>query len=76
MDETQYEVVDKKVLLKTASSSDPAICSIKHYPADGKADSDYFGYSVSISGDYVVIGAYLDDIGGNSNQGSAYIFEH
>ena len=35
---------------------------------------DYFGYSVSISGDYAVIGAYADDIGDNFNQGSAYVF--
>ncbi|MBK7093855.1 MAG: FG-GAP repeat protein [Saprospiraceae bacterium] len=41
--------------------------------SDGAAN-DYFGYSVSISGDYAVIGAYLDDIGSNANQGSAYVF--
>jgi hypothetical protein len=40
--------------------------------ADG-ADTDRFGYSVSISGDYVVVGAQLDDDNG-SNSGSAYIF--
>lgn len=42
--------------------------------------NDYFGYSVSISGDHIVVGAYLEDedaSGGNtlSNAGSAYIFE-
>jgi hypothetical protein len=42
--------------------------------SDGLAD-DFFGNSVSISGDYAIIGAYRDDIGGNSNQGSAYIFK-
>ncbi len=41
--------------------------------ADG-ATFDLFGESVSISGDTVIIGAYLDDIGVNDNQGSAYIF--
>ncbi len=41
--------------------------------SDGAA-YDNFGYSVSISGDYVVIGALFDDIGVNSSQGSAYIF--
>ncbi len=43
--------------------------------SDGAA-SDNFGYSVSISGDgaYAVIGAYLDDVGANGDQGSAYIF--
>ena len=39
---------------------------------DGAAD-DYFGYSVSIDGDTMVIGAYLDDDKG-SNSGSAYVF--
>ena len=43
--------------------------------SDGAAN-DNFGYSVSISADgaYAVIGAYGDDAGANSNQGSAYIF--
>ena len=36
-------------------------------------DEDLFGYSVSISGDYAIIGAYGDDDNGN-NSGSAYIF--
>jgi hypothetical protein len=36
--------------------------------SDGAA-YDYFGNSVSISGDYAVVGAY-----GNSNRGKAYIF--
>jgi virulence-associated protein VapD len=43
--------------------------------SDG-ADGDWFGQSVSISADgaYVVIGASYDDVGTNTNQGSAYIF--
>lgn len=41
--------------------------------ADGSA-SDRFGFSVSISGDYAVVGAPFDDMGGNTNQGSAYVF--
>src|SRR4030042_958003 len=41
---------------------------------DGAA-SDYFGWSVSISGDYALAGADNDDIDVNSNQGSAYIFK-
>jgi len=35
---------------------------------------DSFGYSVAISGDTVVVGAYLDDTGGGTNAGSAYVF--
>ena len=37
------------------------------------AEGDYFGYSVSIDGDTVVIGAYRDDDKGSSS-GSAYVF--
>lgn len=37
---------------------------------------DRLGYSLDISGDYAIIGAYGDDFGGtNPNMGSAYIFE-
>ncbi len=41
--------------------------------ASDAAVEDYFGYSVSIAGDYALIGAYEDDENGN-NSGSAYIF--
>ena len=37
---------------------------------DGIA-GDYFGWSVSVSGDYAIVGAYYDD----SAKGSAYIFK-
>jgi len=40
--------------------------------SDGAA-ADFFGYSVSISGDYAVIGAFRDDDNGEDS-GSAYIF--
>ncbi|MGB1037362.1 MAG: hypothetical protein ACPGYY_01865, partial [Bacteroidia bacterium] len=45
---------------------------IKANAADA-AGSDRFGYSVSISGDYAIVGAYQDDDNG-TNSGSAYIF--
>ncbi len=41
--------------------------------ASDASQSDIFGQSVSISGDYAIVGAYLDDDDG-SNSGSAYIF--
>ncbi|MCB9979520.1 MAG: FG-GAP repeat protein [Rhodospirillales bacterium] len=37
--------------------------------------SDYFGYSVAVSGTTAVVGAYLDDPGGVSGAGSAYVFD-
>ena len=45
----------------------------KLLPSDGAAD-DLFGVSVSISGDYTVVGAWLDDDNGDQS-GSAYIFK-
>jgi hypothetical protein len=41
--------------------------------SDGAAN-DNFGISVAISGDTAIVGAYQDDVGANTNQGSAYIF--
>ncbi len=41
-------------------------------PSDG-AEDDEFGYSVSISGDYAVVGAYKKDDNGEES-GAAYIF--
>ncbi len=41
--------------------------------SDGAA-FDHFGVSIGISGDNVVVGADDDDMGGNANQGSAYVF--
>jgi len=35
---------------------------------------DQFGYSVAISGDTIVVGALLDTVNGNFEQGSAYVF--
>jgi hypothetical protein len=41
--------------------------------ATGSADAQ-FGYSVSISGNYAIVGAWQESFGANSNQGSASIF--
>ena len=41
-------------------------------PSDGAQD-DYFGFSVSISGDTVAVGAYQGD-GNVTNSGSAYVY--
>ncbi|MEN9442875.1 MAG: hypothetical protein RLZ33_2952 [Bacteroidota bacterium] len=47
---------------------------IKLLASDGE-ESDYFGYSVGISGDIAVVGAYLDDDLG-LNAGAVYIFNY
>ncbi len=41
---------------------------------DGDGVGDFFGFSVSISGDIAVVGARLDDDNGDDS-GSAYVFE-
>jgi FG-GAP repeat len=43
--------------------------------ATGDADA-YFGRSVSISGNYVIVGSLGDDVGANANQGSASIYQY
>ena len=42
---------------------------------DGVA-GDRFGTSVSISGDYVIVGAPNNDVDGKMNQGAAYVFSY
>ena len=39
------------------------------------ADSDHFGYSVAIDGNYAVVGAPHKKVGGLSNAGAAYLFK-
>ena len=43
--------------------------------ADDDETGDLFGKSVSINGDYAIVGAYEDDAGSNMNQGSAYVYK-
>ncbi len=42
--------------------------------AGDAAANDSFGGSVAVSGDTAVVGAWEDDVGGNFDQGSAYVF--
>ena len=42
--------------------------------ANDKASSDWFGYSVALSGDTAVIGARLEDDSGANGNGAAYVF--
>ena len=44
--------------------------------ASDKAGGDYFGWSVSISGNVAIIGAYYASPGGTTNAGKAYIFRY
>ena len=42
--------------------------------ASNGATNDFFGRSVGLVGDTAAIGAYVDDVGANQDQGSVYIF--
>ena len=48
--------------------------NMKITASDGAA-GDYFGYSVAVGSGRIVVGAYWDNVGGNADQGSAYIFD-
>jgi hypothetical protein len=41
--------------------------------SDGEAN-DQFGFSVALNGETAIVGAFLDNVGANSDQGSAYVF--
>ena len=43
--------------------------------AYGTSAVDYFGYSVAISGNYAIVGAYWEDDAGGADSGKAYIFD-
>jgi hypothetical protein len=49
---------------------------VKKLTASDTEDDDKFGYSVAVSGDTVIVGAYVEDgaVGG-TDRGAAYIFE-
>ena len=39
------------------------------------SDYDYFGFSVAISGNYAIVGAYFEDDAGGTSSGKAYIYD-
>ena len=47
-----------------------------HNPnAYGTSDDDHFGYSVAISGNHVVVGAYNEDDAGGTISGKVYVYQ-
>ena len=55
-------------------NSDTNIAEIAKIQAENAGAGDYFGTSVSIDGDYIVVGAPYEDTT-ESNSGSAYVFK-
>src|SRR5205823_1216513 len=58
---------------KPAAGWTDATQTAKLTASDG-ATNDDFGTSVGVSGDTVVVGAFLADVGANPNQGAVYVF--
>ena len=48
---------------------------VKKIVAPDTTPQDFFGFSVSISGGKIIVGASRADIGANTDQGAAYVFE-
>ncbi len=75
-----WQVADSTVRLRVDDTGarypltiDPIFEDAKLTASDG-AGGDRFGEAVAIDGDTVVVGAFADDVGSNSAQGSAYVF--
>lgn len=47
---------------------------IKKFTAADGADSDFYGKAVALKGDLILIGAPGDDVIGNTDQGSAFVY--
>ena len=62
------------VFVNTGGPGAPGWMQQAELTASDPAVDDWFGCSVSISGDTVVIGASLDDHDGKTDAGSAYVF--
>jgi len=62
------------VFVKPAGGWSASLTESAKLTASDGATNDFFGRDVAVSGDTIVIGAYGDDIGPNTEQGSAYVF--
>src|SRR6266498_896683 len=62
------------VFVKPAGGWSGALSESAKLAASDGAVVDFFGISPAVSGDTIVVGARGDDIGANSDQGSAYVF--
>ena len=61
--------------LHVFNSTDATLLRTINNPNDfDTAEDDVFGYSVSIDGDYAIVGAYGEDDAGGLSSGKAYIF--
>jgi len=69
-----WEMDDKNAVYPV--TVDPLLTQVAILSASDKSTSAYFGSSVSLSGDYAIVGARYADPGGVSSAGEAYIFKN
>ena len=72
-------------LANVGTNTDQGAANVYHYDSGnwtlmqkltngGGAANDWFGHNVFITGSYAIVGSYFDDIGSNTDQGSASIY--
>ena len=61
-------------LLSVRVNQGELVNTLNNPNAYGTSASDYFGYSLAISGNYAIVGAYQEDDAGGTGSGKAYIF--
>src|SRR5262245_39844311 len=71
-DQVRIEVADEGAIYPV--TIDPTLTQQQKLEASDAAAADNFGASVAISGETVVVGAFLHDGAAGSDQGSAYVF--
>ncbi|MDD2790184.1 MAG: FG-GAP repeat protein [Sulfurimonas sp.] len=73
-DATEGNVTNSGAVYLLKKQADGTITQVAKLEASDPELNDKFGESVSMSGDYIVVGAYLEDTNG-SDAGSAYLFK-
>ena len=63
------------LLLATTGFSQPILEFLK-ITAEDRDTEDRYGWSVDISGEFAIVGAYADDYGASPNMGSAHIYQN
>ena len=72
-DDAQYVNMSGKAYIYNVSTG-ALVHTLNNPNPFNTSDVDIFGYSVAISGDHAIVGAYAEDDSGGLNSGKAYIF--
>ena len=70
-----YKVLTILAALVPSEASGPPVHEVAQFVGSDSAANDWFGFSVSISGNIIVVGAPYEDTDGFLNSGSAYVFQ-